>query len=358
MVIKNYHFIYKIGNGSYATVWLAYHDIKDKFFAVKMQNPEDFDDAKNEVKFLTKLKDYKNQYINNIIDSFIYRNPEYKKECYYGMVFELMACNIDYMIRKNEWKEGLNLEDSISVIKQVANALYVLHNKVKAYHADLKPDNILVHGTNSKIEKIKEVYLGVKGTYDKFNETIHEEIVSKIDFEKIEEEPIIIKPNVPFHVTLADFGSYCYESESFNESFGTRYYRAPEVILCAETDEKVDIWALGCCFYEILLGKILFDPEKDDNTSRDEYHLYEMEKLFGKVPNSLIKKSPRGYKYYSKSTGYLRNLGKASIESFEDKLNNNKTNSIAKQIFKMTLNCDPNKRTSIKELYSLLEHSD
>ncbi|THD22592.1 Mitogen-activated protein kinase [Fasciola gigantica] len=38
----------------------------------------------------------------------------------------------------------------------------------------------------------------------------------------------------------------------------TRYYRAPEVILGMDYAEKVDVWALGCIFAEMVLARTLF----------------------------------------------------------------------------------------------------
>ncbi|VDP90641.1 unnamed protein product [Echinostoma caproni] len=36
------------------------------------------------------------------------------------------------------------------------------------------------------------------------------------------------------------------------------YYRAPEVILGMDYAEKVDVWALGCIFAEMVLARIMF----------------------------------------------------------------------------------------------------
>lgn len=38
----------------------------------------------------------------------------------------------------------------------------------------------------------------------------------------------------------------------------TRYYRAPEVILGMTYDEKVDVWAIGCIFAELVKGEVFF----------------------------------------------------------------------------------------------------
>lgn len=39
---------------------------------------------------------------------------------------------------------------------------------------------------------------------------------------------------------------------------GTRWYRAPEIILLNPYDNKVDIWSLGCIFAELLCNSYFF----------------------------------------------------------------------------------------------------
>lgn len=38
----------------------------------------------------------------------------------------------------------------------------------------------------------------------------------------------------------------------------SRYYRAPEVIMGAPYNEKIDMWSAGCVLAEIFAGKPLF----------------------------------------------------------------------------------------------------
>lgn len=39
----------------------------------------------------------------------------------------------------------------------------------------------------------------------------------------------------------------------------SRYYRAPELLLGTESySEKIDIWAVGCIIWEVLVGSVLF----------------------------------------------------------------------------------------------------
>jgi cyclin-dependent kinase 8/11 len=76
----------------------------------------------------------------------------------------------------------------------------------------------------------------------------------------------------PGIVKLIDFGlSRIIESTSAQRNYGvvTVWYRAPELLLGdSQYDQKVDIWAAGCIFAELLSGQILFPakqkvPESD-----------------------------------------------------------------------------------------------
>ena len=67
---------------------------------------------------------------------------------------------------------------------------------------------------------------------------------------------------------LCDFGSVVafsdHESQKFDE-LGSRYYRAPEVILgCYPLDSAVDVWSAAVTLYELYTGKYMF-PGKSNN---------------------------------------------------------------------------------------------
>lgn len=45
---------------------------------------------------------------------------------------------------------------------------------------------------------------------------------------------------------------------------GTLYYRAPELLLGSKRyDNKIDIWALGCIFYFMQTGSLLFKASNE-----------------------------------------------------------------------------------------------
>ena len=82
----------------------------------------------------------------------------------------------------------------------------------------------------------------------------------------IKPENILIRNN---HVKLADLGSCkgMYSNPPFTEYISTRWYRSPECLLTdGYYNYKMDIWGLGCVFFEILTLVPLFpgDDEIDE----------------------------------------------------------------------------------------------
>src|SRR4051812_43944753 len=76
-------------------------------------------------------------------------------------------------------------------------------------------------------------------------------------------------PGEPEHCYLADFGlSKNVSSDSIaltaqGEFVGTIDYTAPELVLGKKFDSRLDIYSLGCLFFECLAGRPPFDKERD-----------------------------------------------------------------------------------------------
>lgn len=47
---------------------------------------------------------------------------------------------------------------------------------------------------------------------------------------------------------------------------GTIYYQAPEIFIGGGYDEKVDVWAVGITFYQLVTGKTPFQSENHNET--------------------------------------------------------------------------------------------
>ena len=54
-ILEDYNIIKLIGRGSYSGVWLSYCIGDSKFYAIKIQNPEDFKDVVEEINIMKNL---------------------------------------------------------------------------------------------------------------------------------------------------------------------------------------------------------------------------------------------------------------------------------------------------------------
>ena len=82
-----------------------------------------------------------------------------------------------------------------------------------------------------------------------------------------------------FTYVLSDFGTIKQIGTNRDDEIQTRYYRAPEVILGCKWNQNVDIWSMGCLYFECLTGDVIFNPEHDKNYDTDTHHLYWIHQL-------------------------------------------------------------------------------
>jgi serine/threonine protein kinase len=161
------------------------------------------------------------------------------------------------------------------------------------------------------------------------------------------------------NVCLSDFGQFVEDGEYYDESFGTRYYRSPENILVGKSSFPSDIWALGCTFYEILTGRILFNPDKDKNYSRDDYHLKLINEACGDFSKDFLK-STKLYKYHFSNYKIIMNKNLDYTNKIENKLKSVLTNedeyNIAIKLIKGMLEINPKKRLNCITALNILNN--
>jgi serine/threonine-protein kinase SRPK3 len=145
-----------------------------------------------------------------------------------------------------------------------------------------------------------------------------------------------------------------------NKTIQTRHYRAPEVLLKINYDEKVDIWSLGCTLYELITKKVLFNPDDDTMLSCDRYHIYDIYSKVGIIPKEMILKSMRRDVFF-KSNGMLRGINNYKLNHMSNMIvdikqkvykNDNRLVELYKIIKKMLI-IDPNQRPTILECVNL-----
>lgn len=369
-ILREYNIITELGRGSYSIVWLGYNIKDKKYYAIKVQHSDDFKSGLDEAKFMKRLPK-KVDVFNHIIDSFIYtiieksrrRRKRIKKKRYLCSVYNLHAGNLDGFLRKGKYKEGYGQDVVKKISTQLLQGLAVLHEKVRVFHGDIKPDNILIKGVNKRDDKLIKLYNKcnyeellkeeLKGNKDKdkdnlIRKKIHNSIVENIQKKIIEEDSIYNiddKYIEDIKISISDFGDFCDDEDQFDEEFGTRYYRSPEGILMGECDYKVDIWAAGCTIYELLTGKILFDPEKDRIRDRDHYHLYYINCYCGKFSKRFLRFTEKWKKYFTKK-GELKQFSVKSKSLFSTDFSDKEKIS---EFIANLLAINPKKRASANE---------
>ena len=352
-ILRHYNIIYELGRGGYSIVWLAYNTINKNFYAIKVQDPNDYEDGLSEIKFVQKLP--KNPDIfNNVIEYFIHKINNVKYLC---SVWELHCSNIDSIIRKGNYKNGLPLDIIKKIMIQLINAIQILHTKYKVFHGDIKTDNILLKGYNEKdlyiINEYNNKYTGINRENE--HTKITNDILEYINKNNISKYNINNKYIESIKISLADFGTFCEENNYYENSFGTRYYQAPEIILMGKCSYPVDIWALGCTFYELLSGKFLFDPNKDSKHNRDWFHLYLINQTCGDFSIKNIKNTKYCNDYFINNK--LIDVNQNDITKYNrlyEKINVLNLNDFDKleiiNLLKLMLTIDSNKRITIDEL--------
>ncbi|KAM0685372.1 hypothetical protein COBT_003419 [Conglomerata obtusa] len=152
-------------------------------------------------------------------------------------------------------------------------------------------------------------------------------------------------------LALCDFGfavKVLKDKKMQDCKFGTIIYKAPEALIESEDgyDEKIDIWSLGVCFIEILIGEKLFNDEKyelDISSSSKEIHpLIKLSNIvYGEILDLLGQKNSNHNQVDDKTKLISR------IQNHEKKLllDNNLLDLLTK-----CLEFNPNNRPTAREL--------
>jgi serine/threonine-protein kinase SRPK3 len=373
MMDGKYVLVAKIGHGAFSTVWLAYNTQSKKFNAIKIQDADEFDSGMNEVDILLKINKANCQHLNKLVDKFVFESVEGEHVC---MVFELLAGSVFDLIRTGKYSNGLPLNLVKNIIRQSLLAIDSLNTELNLLHTDIKPENLLLVGTSYRVQSIIDQFNKLnndrpskKSKKKKAPKTSLADMISKIS---IPENPknnndkknrndttqILIDEKYyleSIDIRLSDFAG-CHEiSSSMVNEIQTRYYMAPEIILDHPFNENCDVWSIGCMTYELLTGKLLFDPGKDKRFNRDRCHLYDIQCTLGLIPDKVIQESKKKSLFFRKNgllkgTDHItyRPLSVSIIKKLGDTVDPKELSDIIDFIY-MTLEIDPEKRPFAKD---------
>ena len=152
----------------------------------------------------------------------------------------------------------------------------------------------------------------------------------------IKPENILLLKN---KVKLADLGSCkgMYSKPPFTEYISTRWYRSPECLLTdGYYNYKMDIWGLGCVFYEILTLEPLFPGDDEiDQVNKINY-------ILGSPSNDLFEKFVKNSAHRNEfNFEYQKGVG---INKYLNHVSPNIVDLISKMLI-----YDPDKRPTAKE---------
>lgn len=162
--------------------------------------------GRREIAFLREIKAAtgdKEGHCICLLDHFWFRN-------HLCLSFEAMKCDLRRLLKDiNISHSGLSISAVMEYTKQLLRALVVL-SELEMVHADIKPDNVLVSN----------------------------------DYRRVK---------------LCDFGSSFKRDEvERTPTVGSRYYRAPEIMMGMMWGNECDVWSLACTLFEIYSTRFLF----------------------------------------------------------------------------------------------------
>ncbi|KAI0401759.1 serine kinase [Xylaria palmicola] len=288
-----YQVIRKLGYGLYSTVWLARNSQSNQHVALKVLTADSFggEKATLELDILKHLTSMVTEspgrsganHIVGLQDEFKHSGPNGQHVC---LVFKPMGPDMSHY-RKLFSRARLPIPVAKKVTKELLMALAFLHDSCQVIHTDIKPQNILVE--TSEINEMfqyapSEVFSPFYPPHDPPADYYmkSEQVIS--GEEELETADVSIR--------LTDFGTASWIDKHLTEWIQPQMLRAPEVILGAPWDHKVDIWNLGLIIWELVQGKLVFDGQATATSAySSQAHLAQMKAILGTFPKTLLDRS-------------------------------------------------------------------
>jgi len=234
-----------MGSGAFGTVYMAQHIQSGNTVAIKMMkiNTKSMYNLKKVVKELSILRQLSamqgNIFTTNLYDVIVAEEAleDIKK---LKQVFLVME-HFDYDLRGlfNAGTGGFSAEHATTIMYNMLCAIKFIHS-TGIIHRDLKPANILID--NNCMVKICD--FGIS--------TVELNKVKKVRSEGNMRD--CIRWQITNDISL--FGSNDKPKKpprKLSPAVQSRWYRSPEVIMLDKKyDTQIDIWSVGCIFYELL----------------------------------------------------------------------------------------------------------
>ncbi|XP_068491401.1 uncharacterized protein [Phaseolus vulgaris] len=166
----------------------------------------------------------------------------------------MYKAGMDELVILKKLKFGRNIGLRLTAVRAYAKQLFIALKHLRncgVLHCDIKPDNMLVNEAKNVLK-------------------------------------------------LCDFGNAMFAGKNeVTPYLVSRFYRAPEIILGLSYDHPLDIWSVGCCLYELYVGKVLFPGL----TNNDMLRLH-ME-LKGPFPKKMLRKGAFTEQHFDQDLNFL-----------------------------------------------------
>ncbi|KAM7198855.1 Serine/threonine-protein kinase [Rhypophila sp. PSN 637] len=280
-----YKVLRKLGYGVYSTVWLACDLQTKQHVALKVLTADSFgnkhDTFEADILRYIRVLDTPHLGVNHVLgllNEFEHRGPNGNHVC---LVFKPMGPDMTKY-------PSIPLSMVKKIATQLLLALDFLHDNCGVIHTDIKPQNILLE--TPAIDKMFEC-----APSESFIPHLPP-LAPPNDFYRPSEQVSSGKEDLAtttdISIRLADFGTASWVGKHLTEWIQPQMLRAPEVILGAEWDSKVDIWNVGLVIWELAEGSLVFDGTWIATAPYTaEAHLAQMEAVLGCTPKSLLARS-------------------------------------------------------------------
>ncbi|PTU17531.1 hypothetical protein P175DRAFT_0504826 [Aspergillus ochraceoroseus IBT 24754] len=333
---SRYQVMTKLGFGSSSTVWLC-QDLHDGQFLVLKVHVHTVRQP-SEVQISNHLKMAHNargveRYIRLVLDSFEVSGPYGTHSC---IIYEPAGIDIrDYI----HCLEGDTLTEELlrPALRFILIALTYLHQS-QVIHTDVQPNNILLGIEDKAVLAYME----------------EDEITNPAPRKLLDDRTIYATRAMPLtngEPILADLGEARLAEERQTGLIMPDVYRAPEVMLDMEWDNKVDIWAIGQTAWTLFEQGHLFRSQNLDTQSGQARRFAEMVSLLGPPPVEFLRRSKQSLKFWDKEGNWknMESIPQQSLQSRESRLEGNSQRLFLKFLRK-TLCWLPEERPTAEQL--------
>ncbi|PIL26709.1 hypothetical protein GSI_11188 [Ganoderma sinense ZZ0214-1] len=295
---SRYQVIGKLGYGAYSTVWLCRDLVQHRYVTIKVCTRNAIPvkrelAALQHLDSLPKTRHIGRTLVRTLLDQFVLtsepaastdsQSPGTDPDPTPPQLFQCLV-HKPLLMSLFTFRNGNKLpEDFLKLVLQhVLLALDYLHSEAKLIHTDINENNILLDLDDiiTALEAFEEAErTSPVARKDAGDRTIY-----------LSRKIVTASANYGRPV-LCDFGEARFGSATYTDPIQPFQYRAPEVILGAPWDEKVDIWTVGVMIWDMFEDRNMFKVTGGPDKKVDDlYHLAHMVALLGPPPVDLLQR--------------------------------------------------------------------